>query len=112
MIHKIWLRNWKAYDSLELRFNEGTTFLIAENGVGKSSIIQALYFALFGSPQMLGTNLPIASAIRGADGTVGIVGCEISLGEAAVRLERSVEKSSRNFALSASIEIDGQKASE
>jgi len=112
MIHKIWLRKWKAYDSLELDFVEGTTFLIAENGIGKSSIIQALYFALFGSQNLLGTDLPITSAVRGANGDIGIVGCEISLGSRSVRLERSVEKSSRTSEVNSTIDIDGQRASE
>ncbi|HUZ55594.1 MAG TPA: AAA family ATPase [Streptosporangiaceae bacterium] len=112
MIHKVWLRQWKAYDSLDLDLGEGTTFLIAENGIGKSSIVQGLYFALFGSPLMFGTDRPTADAVRGGDGTMAVVGCDISLGSNKARLERTIQRSSRNPEIQASIQINGQAASE
>jgi recombinational DNA repair ATPase RecF len=111
MIQRVWLHNWKAYDSLDLSFEPGTTFLIAENGIGKSSIVQGIYFALFGASYMLGTDHPVTNAVRGFGQETGVAGCEILLGSHLVQLERAVSKTSRS-SHTARITIDGQHASE
>ena len=49
MIRRLTLRNWRAYEHLELDFQPGATFVVAPNGVGKSSIVEGARFALFGS---------------------------------------------------------------
>lgn len=112
MIKKIWLRQWKAYASLDLELGEGTTFLVAENGIGKSSIIQGIHFALFGSSKIFGTNRTILDAVRGNEGDIGTAGCELTLGSSLIRLERSVEKSTRHVNIQTAIDIDGHRASE
>jgi DNA repair exonuclease SbcCD ATPase subunit len=48
MIRRLTLLNWRAYDHLELEFQRGATFVVAPNGVGKSSIVEGARFALFG----------------------------------------------------------------
>jgi DNA repair exonuclease SbcCD ATPase subunit len=48
MIRRLTLVNWRAYDRLELEFQPGATFVVAPNGVGKSSIVEGARFALFG----------------------------------------------------------------
>ena len=48
MIRKLTLQNWRAYEHLELDFRPGATFVVAPNGVGKSSIVEGARFALFG----------------------------------------------------------------
>jgi DNA repair exonuclease SbcCD ATPase subunit len=48
MIRRLALRNWRAYEHLELELAAGTTFVVAPNGVGKSSIVEGARFALFG----------------------------------------------------------------
>jgi len=42
------LENWRAYDELELTLDRGTTFIVARNGVGKTSLMQAVAYALYG----------------------------------------------------------------
>jgi hypothetical protein len=49
VIRRLTLRNWRAYEHLELDLEPGTTFVVAPNGVGKSSIVEGARFALFGS---------------------------------------------------------------
>ena len=49
VIRRLTLRNWRAYEHLELDFEPGATFVVAPNGVGKSSIVEGARFALFGS---------------------------------------------------------------
>ena len=46
MITRIALENWRAYRSLDLDIDPGTTFLVAPNGVGKSSLLEAVRWAL------------------------------------------------------------------
>lgn len=46
MITHIALENWRAYRTLALDIDPGTTFLVAPNGVGKSSLLEAVRWAL------------------------------------------------------------------
>jgi len=46
MITRVRLTNWRAYERLDLRIGAGTTFVVAANGVGKSSFIEAVRWAL------------------------------------------------------------------
>lgn len=48
MIRRLTLKNWRAYEHLALDFRPGATFVVAPNGVGKSSIVEGARFALFG----------------------------------------------------------------
>lgn len=61
MIRRISLWNWRAFERADIPFEDGTTFLVAPNGIGKSSLLEAAQFALSGrtthpiSPVMLGS---------------------------------------------------------
>ena len=46
MITRVRLTNWRAYETLDLELGAGTTFVVAANGVGKSSFIEAVRWAL------------------------------------------------------------------
>lgn len=48
MIRTLTLSNWRAYQHLELTLDTGTTFIVAPNGVGKTSIVLAFGWVLFG----------------------------------------------------------------
>lgn len=48
MIRHVRLRQWRSYDTLELDLGPGTTFVVAPNGVGKTSLVLGLAWALFG----------------------------------------------------------------
>lgn len=49
MIESVSLRNWKAYDQLDVKLQPGTNFLVSRNGVGKTSFVEAISWALLGS---------------------------------------------------------------
>jgi DNA repair exonuclease SbcCD ATPase subunit len=49
VITNVVLQNWKAYDRFQLSLDAGTTFLVARNGVGKTSFVEAVLWALLGS---------------------------------------------------------------
>lgn len=48
MIESVELHNWRCYEHLLLQLEPGVTFIVAPNGVGKSSIIEGARFALYG----------------------------------------------------------------
>ncbi len=49
MIHKLSLKNWKSHTQTELEFKPGVNILVGPMGAGKSSVLQAISFALFGT---------------------------------------------------------------
>jgi exonuclease SbcC len=48
IIDRIILRNFKRFSSQEIRFRDGITGILGNNGTGKSSIVEAIFFALYG----------------------------------------------------------------
>ncbi len=41
------LKNFKSYNNSEVKFDKGISIIVGENGAGKSSILEAISFALF-----------------------------------------------------------------
>lgn len=50
MITHVKMINWRAYDEYEVHFDPGITFIMGANGVGKTSILEAIAYALTGEP--------------------------------------------------------------
>ena len=48
MIHRLRLHNWRTYEDLDLQLDPGTTFVVAPNGVGKTSLVYGLAWGVFG----------------------------------------------------------------
>lgn len=48
MIRRLQLRNWRAYENLDLELGPGATFVVASNGIGKTSLIMGAGWGLFG----------------------------------------------------------------
>ena len=48
MIQRLRLQNWRAYDSLDVELGPGATFIVASNGIGKTSLIMAAAWGVFG----------------------------------------------------------------
>lgn len=49
MIHSLKLRHWKSHEISRLDFTKGTNLLIGPMGAGKTSVLDAICFALFGT---------------------------------------------------------------
>ena len=49
MISRVLLENWRSHKRSELKFDKGTNVLVGVMGSGKSSIMDAVCFALFGT---------------------------------------------------------------
>jgi len=47
IINRLKLENWKTFDDIEFNFTSGVNIVEGSNYSGKTSFIQALYFALF-----------------------------------------------------------------
>lgn len=54
LIEKLELENFRSHKDTKIDLNQGITLILGENGAGKSSILEAINFALFGK---LSTNL-------------------------------------------------------
>jgi ABC-type transport system involved in cytochrome c biogenesis ATPase subunit len=48
MIQRLQLQNWRAYDKLDIELGPGATFVVASNGIGKTSLIMAAAWGMFG----------------------------------------------------------------
>jgi DNA repair exonuclease SbcCD ATPase subunit len=62
MIGRLQLKNWRNYEDVTLSFEPGTTFVVASNGVGKSSLVEAARWALFGVPGAGGSPIRMGAA--------------------------------------------------
>ena len=103
MIRRLTLENWRAYEHLELEFRPGATFVVAPNGVGKSSIVEGARFALFGSvpPARDG-----AARISRTEGTSASVEVELPSGRL-LRVSRPYPAKARAAATPV-VHVDGE----
>ena len=105
MIHKLRLRNWRSYDYLDLALEPGTTFVVAPNGVGKTSLVYGLAWAVFGQH----SSIDPKSCIR-AGAAVTEVQVEFDLPDG--RRLRIIRTARQRGAPTASYEINGVIVSE
>lgn len=101
---KLKLTNIRSYKELELEFPKGSILLSGDVGVGKTSILLALQFALFGlQPGQKG-----ASILR-HDSEKASVQLEIEINGKQVILERSLKRGKSITQELNSLTIDGEK---
>ena len=87
IIKKLILKNIRSYESLEIDFPKGSTLLTGEIGVGKTSILLGIQFALFGlQPGQKGSSL----LRQGEDNAFAKIIFEIN--EQIIEIERTIKK--------------------
>ncbi len=65
MIKRIELENWKSHHETTLEFSDGVNALIGTMGSGKSSVLEALTFGLYGTtPSLKSREITLDDAIR------------------------------------------------
>ena len=84
MITVVRLTNWRAYRNVTLQLERGTTFLVASNGVGKSSLIEAVQWVLDR------TKKPTAEPIRKGTRSAAVE-LEIDAGDSSLRIRRTLD---------------------
>lgn len=55
MINSIDIINWKGHDKKGLRFQEGLNIICGPNGIGKTSILDAICFSFLGDTYHIGS---------------------------------------------------------
>ncbi len=88
LLRRLSLRNVRSYEELDLAFEEGITLLSGDIGSGKSSVLQAIEFSLFGTQRAA---LDGESLLRhGAD--EGIVTLTFSIGATEYTASRTLKR--------------------
>jgi DNA repair exonuclease SbcCD ATPase subunit len=91
MIQRLELQNWRAYDRLDLELGPGATFVVASNGIGKTSLIMAAAWGIFGDT----AGVEGANEIRGDAETATVkVDLRLPSGEV-LAVTRSVDQRGR-----------------
>jgi DNA repair exonuclease SbcCD ATPase subunit len=55
MLHHIAINNWKGHEKFELSFETGVNFITGPNGIGKTSILDAICYAFLGTIEFMGS---------------------------------------------------------
>src|SRR3989344_7659063 len=88
LLHQITLHNIRSYQDQTIQLQEGITLLAGDIGVGKSTILLAIEFALFGSSR---TELPAELLLR-KGATQGYVELTFSLQGEEITIKRPLKK--------------------
>jgi len=93
VIRKIKLENWKSHGEAEYSFTEGTNVIVGPMGAGKSSVLQAITFALFGTfSELKKKELKISDIVkRDAQFKNSKVELEIQIGNEVLEVKRTIE---------------------
>lgn len=99
------LKNFRQHKNTSVAFKDGVTGILGNNGSGKSSLIEAISFALYGSKSIRGT----LDEIRTRDEVSGAVLVVLSfeIDSQIYRVERSL--SDAKFFVGAKLEVKGSR---
>ncbi|OIO81727.1 hypothetical protein AUJ84_00370 [Candidatus Pacearchaeota archaeon CG1_02_32_132] len=105
-LKKIYLENIRSYKSGEIVFPEGSILLSGDIGSGKTTVLLAISFALFGlQPGQKGSSLLASSASEAK------VILDLEINETKVTIERNLKKSEKSITQdSCTITIDGERS--
>jgi exonuclease SbcC len=91
MIKKIKLQNWKSHTETELQFTKGINVLVGPMGSGKSSVLQAICFALFGSvPEIKRRDVKVSELVRRDSGSQAAIDLSLETEDKAFQISRII----------------------
>lgn len=101
----IYLKNIRSFLEQEIKFNNGTTLLSGDIGSGKSTVLMAICFALFGISK---SNLSGNALLRNGENE-GLVRLSFSIDDKEIVIERKLKRSASVVQLSGRIIINGKE---
>jgi exonuclease SbcC len=97
MIKSIRLVNWRSHADSRLEFRQGTNLLVGIMGAGKSSILEAISFSLFGTfPALERRKLKLDNVVRLNEPAARVI-LEFDWEGVHYRAERAVERSKKGI---------------
>ncbi len=106
LLKTIKLNNIRSYENAEINFPTGSTLLSGDIGSGKSTILLATEFALFGTRR---TNLSGASLLRNGEDK-GSVELNFEINNKNITIQRNLSRGKKSIAQDAGhIEIEGER---
>jgi DNA repair exonuclease SbcCD ATPase subunit len=107
MISRLVLTNWRAYEHVELGLKPGTTFLLARNGIGKSSLIEGATWALYGDA----AGRPVGAVRLGSDRASATVDVTLPDGRKLTVTRQLPQRLARNRKAPVSATVNGRELS-
>jgi exonuclease SbcC len=103
MIKSIRLVNWRSHADTSLQFGQGTNLLIGMMGAGKSSVLEAISFAFFGTfPALERRKMKLDDILRLEESTAKIT-LEFEWAGQGYCIERRLERSKRGISSNAEL---------
>ncbi len=99
------LKNFRQHIEAEIHFPEGVTGIVGANGAGKSTVLEAVAWALYGAPAVRGTNETIRS-VASDGGSRASAALTFELGGQVYKATRSLDSGGRSG--HAVLEVDGK----
>lgn len=99
------LKNFRQHVDSCIEFSDGVTGIVGPNGGGKSTVLEAMAWALYGAPAVRGTNDTIRSKASEGGAKVSVT-LEFELGGSIYRVTRTLDGSGRTG--SAVLQVDGK----
>lgn len=104
ILQKLHLKNIRSFENLDLHFNQGITLLTGDIGSGKTTILMAIEFALFGI--LKGKVTPSELLKHGCD--QGYVSLEFTINQNNIKITRFLKRTSSGInQISGTILING-----
>lgn len=108
MLTSIKLTNWRSHANSQLTFSKGTNLLIGSMGSGKSSILDAISFALFGTfPSLEKRKLTLENVLR-LNENFAQIELNFRSKDEEYRVERAIKKDKRGTSTDAYVYKAGQ----
>ena len=90
ILDRLYLHNYKRFKDGEINFKDGITGIVGNNGVGKSSIVDGVFFALFGVSSGIASDFIVSSFAK--NGEKCEVGLHFRVGPEAYYISRTFRK--------------------